>query len=180
MCGITGIIGRVDKGDLKMMTDTLEHRGPDGDGFWINDNSDVGFGHRRLSIIELSDKGSQPMQIDNNNYVITFNGEIYNYIELRKELESLGIVCKTGTDTEVLIKAYKLWGEDCLSKLDGMFAFAIWDEYKQEMFCARDRFGEKPFFFTRQNGALYFASEIKALLEFNISRVFDYLENLYS
>ncbi|MFQ3325631.1 MAG: asparagine synthase (glutamine-hydrolyzing), partial [Salibacteraceae bacterium] len=75
MCGITGIIGRVDKGDLKMMTDTLEHRGPDGDGFWINDNSDVGFGHRRLSIIELSDKGSQPMQIDNNNYVITFNGE---------------------------------------------------------------------------------------------------------
>ncbi|MDE0771164.1 MAG: asparagine synthase (glutamine-hydrolyzing) [Salibacteraceae bacterium] len=183
MCGITGIIGRVDKGDLKTMTDTLEHRGPDGDGFWINDNSDVGFGHRRLSIIELSDKGSQPMQIDNNNYVITFNGEIYNYIELRKELESLGIVCTTGTDTEVLIKAYKLWGEDCLSKLDGMFAFAIWDEYKQEMFCARDRFGEKPFFFTRQNGALYFASEIKSFWSvgiqknYNNQRIFHFLNS---
>ena len=166
MCGIAGIInpkGFVRKDDLKMMTDSLVHRGPDGEGHWLSIESTVGFGHRRLSIIDLSNRGHQPMSIQNGRYTITFNGEIYNYIELRNNLIEKGIVFESESDTEVLLWLFAEHRENCLKLLDGMFAFAIWDEYTKDLFLARDRFGEKPLFYSNINGVFYFGSEIKAI-----------------
>lgn len=138
------------------------HRGPDGEGIWVHPRRVVGLAHRRLSIIDI-DSGSQPMMDEGGNW-IAFNGEIYNYIELRRELgEEL---FRTHSDTEVILQAYRKWGEDCVSHFRGMFAFALWDEARQALFCARDRFGIKPFYFLNHNGVWRFASEIKALLPF--------------
>ena len=152
MCGIAGILQfkneTINPNSLKKMTDVLAHRGPDGEGQWINEKANVGFGHRRLSILDLSKAGHQPMHYAKNRYTITFNGEIYNYIELKEKLLKKGYQFKSNTDTEVLLALYDLKKEACLNDLDGMFSFAIWDEEKQELFCARDRFGEKPFFFS--------------------------------
>ena len=149
MCGITGVWYSKQseniRENLKLMTDAIVHRGPDAEGHWIDKNQRVGLGHRRLSIIDLSVNGHQPMFLE-DRYVITFNGEIYNYIELREELIQKEYTFKTSSDTEVLIVAYHEWGEKCLTKLDGMFAFAIYDQSKDQLFCARDRFGEKPFY----------------------------------
>jgi asparagine synthase (glutamine-hydrolysing) len=174
MCGIAGILHFnhqcVELDDLKKMTDTLSHRGPDGEGHWINEKANIGFGHRRLAILDLSKAGHQPMHYANNRYTITFNGEIYNYIELRETLQQKGYQFKSNTDTEVILALYDLKKENCLKDLDGMFAFAIWDEEKQELFCARDRFGEKPFFFSYIGNKLIFASEMKALFEIGVPK----------
>ena len=173
MCGISGILSyknKVEINQLKNMTDELIHRGPDGEGQWINKEANIGLGHRRLSIIDLSDAGAQPMQYASSRYSVTFNGELYNYIELKQELISKGYQFKTETDTEVLLALYDAEKENCLNKIDGMFAFAIWDEKEQALFCARDRFGEKPFFYFQDKDKFVFASEIKALWKIGINK----------
>jgi asparagine synthase (glutamine-hydrolysing) len=169
MCGIAGIInlslGRVSELSRKLdvMKSIINHRGPDGEGKWTHPSLAVGFAHKRLSIIDLSSGGSQPMTDEAGNWIV-FNGEIYNYRELREELGVANF--STSSDTEVIIAAYRKWGSECVSHLRGMFAFAIWDENKKRLFCARDRFGIKPFYYTIVDNTLYFASEIKALLPF--------------
>jgi asparagine synthase (glutamine-hydrolysing) len=151
------------------MTDALIHRGPDGEGAWLSNNGVVALGHRRLSIIDLSEGGAQPMHYL-NRYTITFNGEIYNYIELKKQLQSKGYAFKSDSDTEVILAAYQEWGVKCLNEFDGMFAFALYDSEKNELFCARDRFGEKPFYYTFHKGSFYFASEMKALWQIGVPK----------
>jgi asparagine synthase (glutamine-hydrolysing) len=184
MCGIAGIIGAPNKitiESLQSMTGILAHRGPDGDGHWINGEKQVGLGHRRLAIIDLSDAGSQPMHFQNSRYTIVYNGEIYNYIEIKENLIRQGYQFQTTCDTEVLLALFDAKKENCLSDLDGMFSFAIWDERERRLFCARDRFGEKPFYFALHQGALYFASEMKALWaagvpkEINNRMLFNYM-----
>ena len=169
MCGIAGIVNtRLEcvpglESGLRAMQGLLRHRGPDGAGVWTHPNEQIGFAHQRLSIIELSAAGAQPMTDGGGNW-ITYNGEIYNYVELREELGEENFVGHS--DTEVILRAWRRWGRDCVSHLRGMFAFALWDESAQTLFCARDRFGIKPFYYTVVGGTLYFASEIKALLPF--------------
>jgi len=164
MCGIAGIIdctGRpVLQEELKQMTDAIAHRGPDGEGFFIADN--VGFGHRRLAVIDLSNAAAQPMC--RFGLTITYNGEIYNYIELRKELEQHAISFSTQSDTEVVLAAYHVWGKKCVQHFNGMWAFAIYDEARKEIFISRDRFGEKPLYYLHQNQRFIFCSEIKGIL----------------
>jgi asparagine synthase (glutamine-hydrolysing) len=166
MCGLAGIFnvdGRpVSVNVLKRMTDAVRHRGPDGEGFWTG--SFVGLGHRRLSIIDLSPLGHQPMQTGDGQVVLVFNGEIYNYQELRVELESRGHAFRSQTDTEVLLNAYREWGAGCVPKLNGMFAFAVWDAARHRLFIARDRYGVKPLYYRYRNGVLAFGSEIKSIL----------------
>lgn len=181
MCGITGYLSfqktaNVER--LKKMTDAIAHRGPDGEGQWVNANKTIGLGHRRLSIVDLSNAGAQPMHSICGNYTIVFNGEIYNYIELREELEKQGETFTTETDTEVLLKLYILKKEKALDELDGMWAFAIWNEQDQELFCSRDRFGEKPFHYFMDESGFYFASEMKALWEAGIPKIEN--ENMFA
>ncbi len=167
MCGIAGVYHfnevKVDLQKAQLMCDVMAHRGPDGEGAWSNQSNSIRLLHRRLSIIDLSDAASQPMISDDASTVIAFNGEIYNYIEIRNELIGLDVSFKTNSDTEVLLKSYLQWGVKCLSYLNGMFAFAIWDDTKQELFCARDRFGEKPFHYYNTEDCFVFASEIKSI-----------------
>ena len=173
MCGIVGIYSKqsnVTEISLKLMTNTIVHRGPDAEGHWVSESGTIGFGHRRLAIVDLSDGGAQPKSYrEDNSLTITFNGEIYNYLELKDELHDEGVSFNTDSDTEVLLALYNRYGKDCLDKLDGMFAFSIWDERKQELFCARDRVGEKPFFYKWDGNQFIFASEIKALRALNPS-----------
>ncbi|MDB5191203.1 MAG: asnB [Segetibacter sp.] len=152
------------------MTDVLQHRGPEGEGFWISEEGTVGFGHRRLSIIDLSEAGAQPMHYL-NRFTITYNGEIYNYIELKEQLVKSGFAFHTHSDTEVILASYACWGKDCLTHFDGMFAFAIWDKVERTLFCARDRFGEKPFYFFHDNEQFLFSSEMKALWVAGVDKV---------
>lgn len=167
MCGIAGIhlINKTHyphlRAHLEVMNDLQKHRGPDGTAIWSN--GVVGFAHQSLKIIDL-ETGAQPMQ-DGFGYTICYNGEIYNYLELKEQLKDF-YPFKTASDTEVILAAYHRWGVDCLNHLRGMFAFALWDDQHQRLFCARDRFGIKPFYFTEVNGILYFASEVKALVPF--------------
>ncbi len=169
MCGIAGIHelrGRIYshlQQHLRVMSTLQAHRGPDGDGIWVHPSNRIGLGHRRLSIIDLK-TGDQPMTDEGGN-VIVFNGEIYNYIELRDELKK-DYPFRTTSDTEVILYSYRKWGPDCVNHLRGMFAFAIWDNAENILFCARDRFGIKPFYYTVVDEVLYFASEAKALLPF--------------
>ena len=142
------------------MTDRMSHRGPDGEGQWSS--GPVCLGHRRLSIIDLSG-GGQPMHSADGQMTVTFNGEIYNYAELKEQLTALGGQFQTSSDTEVILEGYRIWGPDCLARFDGMFAFALWDNQQRRLFCARDRFGKKPFFYTVQHGRLYFASELTGI-----------------
>ncbi len=158
MCGIAGIIGK--EQSMEPVLRVLKHRGPDASGIWKEDA--IQLGHTRLSIIDLSDDANQPFVSDDERYILVFNGEIYNYKELRSELEK-HFVFRTQSDTEVLLNAYRHWGKDMLERLNGMFAFAIWDKQRKKLFAARDRFGVKPFYYAIYDGALYFASEIKAL-----------------
>ncbi len=144
------------------MNELQRHRGPDGQGTWRQPGGHVGLAHRRLSIIDLA-TGDQPMCDQGGNWIV-FNGEVYNYIELRQELGVENF--NTTSDTEVILYAYHKWGTDCVNHLRGMFSFALWDEGKQSLFCARDRFGIKPFYYTTVDGIFYFASEVKALLPF--------------
>src|SRR6266446_2170043 len=165
MCGIAGIFGHGWKRpSLEAMVAIQHHRGPDGSGVYIDSNGLAGLGHNRLSIIDLSNAGDQPMASNNGRFKITFNGEIYNYLELRRELRA-EYEFRTQTDTEVLLAAYQIWGAECLDRLIGMFAFAIWDAATCTLFAARDRFGVKPLYYNfAPDGTLKLASELKALL----------------
>ena len=191
MCGIAGIFLsgenslNIDPQVIISMSDLMQHRGPDDYGYYISDNEgrhvsghltsrdisglgedwNIVFGHRRLSIIDLSESGRQPMSDEQGTLWITFNGEIYNYIELREKLIKKGYKFKSGTDTEVIIHSYREWGQGCVKKFNGMWAFAIWDGEKNELFCSRDRFGIKPFYYFYNEGTFIFASEIKAILK---------------
>jgi asparagine synthase (glutamine-hydrolysing) len=172
MCGITGFIHfntdrSAEQRRLKKMNDIISHRGPDGEGFYIDKN--IALGHRRLSIIDLN-AGNQPMISDDGNLIITFNGEIYNYIELRQELIQLGYRFKTESDTEVILKAYEHWGYECQNKFNGMWGFAIWNIQQQELFVSRDRIGEKPIHYSLYDDSFIFGSEIKSLFEYGIPR----------
>jgi asparagine synthase (glutamine-hydrolysing) len=167
MCGIAGLVstGSIPAGDaLPVMLELQAHRGPDGAGNWISADGRVQLGHRRLSILDLSERGAQPKLDSTGRYVLTYNGEIYNYLELRSELQGRGHSFHTGTDTEVILEAYKAWGEQCLQRFNGMFSFALYDRQKQQLFCARDRYGEKPFLSASTPERFAFASEYKALL----------------
>lgn len=167
MCGLVGIASMVPSAQrawLSVASDTLAHRGPNDAGNWWSVDGRVGLAHRRLSILDLSPLGHQPMSHANSGLTIVFNGEIYNFDVLRRELESLGYCFFSNSDTEVLLAAYAEWGTNCLARLNGMFAFALYDERRQILFMARDRAGEKPLFYRNDSGNLYFASELKALL----------------
>lgn len=167
MCGISGIINkskdRVKKEDIQKINDLISHRGPDDEGFYFEKN--FAFGHRRLSILDLSSDGHQPMHYL-DKYTITYNGEVYNYLEIKEELIKYGYKFSSQTDTEVIIASYDKWGEDCVHKFNGMWAFAIYDKEKEIIFCSRDRFGVKPFYYTEIDNKFVFGSEIKQLLEF--------------
>jgi asparagine synthase (glutamine-hydrolysing) len=195
ICGIVKSNNLIDANQLLSMTRVLRHRGPDDEGFILGDkkkniftalhhdetidsiksktpklgnnfNANLGFGFRRLSILDLSENGHQPMQFDEAGLWIVFNGEIYNYIEIRAELIAKGYTFKSNTDTEVILKAYHKWGEDCVHKFNGMWAFAIWDSKDKKLFCSRDRFGIKPFYYHyNQQKQFLFASEIKSILQ---------------
>jgi len=212
MCGICGVYTFNEPltypFSLKKMADIIRHRGPDDEGFFFNsDNTiakikdnfninankiknikgcgNVGFGHRRLSIIDISG-GHQPLSNEDQTVWITYNGEIYNFQELKDSLEVLGHQFKTNSDTEVIVHAYESWGESCVTKLRGMFAFAIWDERKQKLFLARDRVGIKPLYYYNDLQKVVFASEIKAILQYsgikrelNLESLCDYFKFLY-
>src|SRR5262245_44713400 len=163
MCGIVGFVGPGSMADLERMTRTLSHRGPDDEGVWTDASQAVYLGHRRLSILDLAG-GAQPMWTDDGRLGIVFNGEIYNFAELRKQLVQAGHRFLTDhSDTEVLLYAYREWNESMTARLNGMWAFAIYDRNRKRLFCSRDRFGKKPFYYTMQDGVFAFASEPKAL-----------------
>lgn len=186
MCGIVGIFNvdgkPVSVKTLKKMTDAIKHRGPDGEGFWTE--SFVGFGHRRLAIIDLSPLGHQPMQNNDGSLVIAYNGEVYNFQNIRLELEAKGYAFHSRTDTEVVLKSYQEWGKACVSRFNGMFAFAIWDKREQQLFIARDRYGIKPlYYYYYKNGVFLFGSEIKAFLahpDFSVSVSIEALNEYFS
>jgi len=179
------------------MTDILAHRGPDDSGCWVkadngkasaldDGNGNIGFGHRRLSIIDLSSLGRQPMSNADESIWIVYNGEVYNYVELREELEKLGYTFRSRTDTEVIIYAYEHWGEECVNRFNGMFAFALWDARQRILFCARDRLGIKPFYYYYDGTVFLFASEIKSILlhpsyqrKPNYRAILGYIKRLY-
>jgi len=187
MCGIAGIVTPrgFEPPLLTAMTHLIRYRGPDGYGFAyigrgdsaggeIMHNEDrrplkpapvVGLGNRRLAILDTSTAGDQPMETEDRRLTITFNGEIYNYKEIREELKGVGHHFRTGTDTEVILHAYQQWGPECLQRFNGMWAFALWDSPRQRLFCARDRFGVKPFYYALYGGSFFFASEIKQILQ---------------
>ena len=161
MCGIAGQVkynGKIDSANIDAMSDAIQHRGPDGHGIYLNADASVGLGHRRLSFLDLSEAGKQPMTNEDGTLWVTYNGEVYNYIELRVELEGHGHVFHSHTDTEVLLHGYEQWGAGMLNRLKGMFAFAIWDEKKKELFAARDRFGIKPLYYYYEGGSFVFGS----------------------
>ena len=166
MCGIVGIFDLKEKREinrdlLSRMNESQHHRGPDEGNLYIE--AGLGFGHRRLSIIDIS-SGQQPMISADNNAVLTYNGEVYNFLDLRKELEDLGYHFKTHCDTEVILVAWQAWGEACVERFRGMFAFAIWDRNLQTLFLARDRLGVKPLYYAElSSGHFIFSSELKAL-----------------
>ncbi|MFZ1783627.1 MAG: asparagine synthase (glutamine-hydrolyzing) [Ferruginibacter sp.] len=176
MCGIAGIIlqqaNPLAPVHLKKMTDAIAHRGPDGEGQWSNNGNKVHLGHRRLSIIDLSENAAQPMGYA-NRYQIVHNGEIYNYTEIRTFLSNKGYLFKSQSDTEVILASYDYWQEKCLQQFDGMFAFAIWDNKEEKLFVARDRFGEKPFYYYEDEGHFIFASEMKALWAIGVEKRID-------
>lgn len=189
MCGINGFISLKNspvqesweniKSEINKMNDLISHRGPDSDGIFCDDP--ICFGFRRLSIIDLTDNANQPMLSNNGEIVIVFNGEIYNYIEIKKELINKGYVFKTQSDTEVIINSYIEYGYDCIHKFNGMWAFALYDFRTKSLFCSRDRFGVKPFYYYLDNDSLFFSSELKALhyakklKKANLYKVYEYL-----
>ena len=184
MCGIAGLIRHnqqpVSLSDVKLMTDAIIHRGPDGEGQWADGN--IGIGHRRLSIIDLSDKAAQPMFAQDDRYVLSYNGEVYNFRELRDELRRKGHNFTSDTDSEVVLKSLIEWGPKALDKFNGMFAFAFYDRHEKQLMLARDRYGIKPLYIAQQNGMFAFASEQKAILalpeivpSLNHAGLFEYL-----
>ncbi len=168
MCGVCGIYAvrseaRVEESQIRQMADSLHHRGPDDEGIYVG--QDIGLGHKRLSIIDLSSAGRQPMTNENNRFWIVLNGEVYNYLELRQELVSRGHTFRSKSDTEVVLHLYEEEGPACVRRLNGMFAFAVWDDRERTLFAARDRFGIKPFYYSYDGKSFAFASEIKAIFE---------------
>ncbi len=166
MCGISGIFSpdiKIKKEELFRMRECLDHRGPDDSGIFIDENTNIGFVHNRLSIIELSQKGHQPMSDEDERLVIVYNGEIYNYRKLKRELEKKGYNFRSNSDTEVVLTSFKEWGKDCVKKFKGMFSFAIWDKKKEKLYLFRDRFGVKPLYYFTGNGRIVFASELKGI-----------------
>jgi asparagine synthase (glutamine-hydrolysing) len=186
MCGVAGIynfrsFAPVDRVLVERMTHSMTHRGPDDEGFYFSNA--LGLGHRRLSILDISDRGHQPMCSTDGRLVIVYNGEVYNYVELRAELESSGHVFRTGTDTEVILALYARHGHECLQYLNGMFAFAIWDSAERSLLLVRDRLGIKPLYYAESADGIMFASEIKALIasgllsaKVNVRNIDKYLE----
>ncbi|MCX7703699.1 MAG: asparagine synthase (glutamine-hydrolyzing) [Planctomycetota bacterium] len=168
MCGIAGIVSEKNVSGageaIKRMTDAMKHRGPDGEGFYRSSNGCCLLGHRRLAIIDLSENAAQPMSNEDGSLQLVFNGEIYNFKELRKELESYGHRFHSNSDSETILHGYEQWREKCVERLRGMFAFAIWDEREERLFIARDRFGVKPLYYHQKDGMFIFASEVRALL----------------
>lgn len=192
MCGIVGaycrdgaISGRAMEDALRRMSAQIAHRGPDGSGIWTRGR--IGFAHRRLAVIDLNERSAQPMHTADGALTVTFNGEIYNFRDLRRELVGHGHVFRTESDTEILLHGYRQWGRDLPTRLRGMFAFALWDEARQELFMARDRFGQKPFVYAWSGGTMVFASEAKSLLEWpgferhvHLPAIHDYLSFGYT
>ena len=178
MCGIIGIASHrpiTDRGWIKAGGDAMRHRGPDGAGEWWTPDWRVGVGHQRLAIIDLSPAGHQPMLDTSGELCIVFNGEIYNFDELRSELAAKGFAFRSHSDTEVILAAYREWGAACLSRLNGMFAFALYDGRQRQMFLARDRAGEKPLFYSLEERTIRFASELKGLMaDASLPRVVDW------
>src|SRR5450755_4042039 len=168
MCGIAGIVdlqGRSVVSDaIERLTALIAHRGPDGAGFWFSDDKAIALGHRRLAIIDPGTRGDQPMISGDGRHVIVYNGEIYNFLELRSELEALGIQFRSESDTEVILAAWQTWGPGMLLRFNGMWAFAIADKVSGDVFLARDRFGIKPLLYSVSGGRLVFASEMRALI----------------
>jgi asparagine synthase (glutamine-hydrolysing) len=164
MCGITGFIGFKEEGLIERMLSVTRHRGPDASDYWIDQEFPISLGHNRLSILDLSDRGKQPMWDDTGRYCITYNGEIYNYQVLKKSLESKGYRFCSSTDTEVLLNLFREKGPSCLQDLNGIWAFALWDVEEQKLFLSRDPLGVKPLYYAFVNGKVIFASEIKSLL----------------
>ena len=171
MCGISGIVNKnnssVSSGEIKAITDMIIHRGPDSEGFYFGDN--FAFGNRRLSVIDLTANGHQPMTYK-DRYTITYNGEIYNYIEIRNDLQMLGYRFKSESDTEVILAAFDHFGFDCVKQFNGMWSFALYDKIREIIFCSRDRFGVKPFYYTELQDKFVFGSEIKQLLNYQSGR----------
>ncbi|WP_085300418.1 asparagine synthase (glutamine-hydrolyzing) [Cognaticolwellia mytili] len=168
MCGILGISSVdsiVDKSRIKLMRDTMPYRGPNSNGIWFDNEEKIGLAHLRLSILDPTPAGHQPREEASHNCVISYNGEVYNYLEIRTDLEAKGYTFETGADTEVVLKAYIEYGVDCLQHFNGMFAIAIWDGNKQELFLARDRLGIKPLYYLQNEKEFIFASETKAILK---------------
>jgi asparagine synthase (glutamine-hydrolysing) len=167
MCGICGVLNfdgkEVSPVLLKKMTDSIAHRGPDGEG-WYRDKG-LGFGHRRLAIVDLSPLGHQPMVTPDNRYVLTYNGEIYNFLEIRAELVARGHLLRSKTDSEVVLHAWAEWGSECVNKFNGMFAFAIWDSAEENLFLVRDRYGIKPLYYAQVGNTFIFGSEQRAIRE---------------
>lgn len=193
MCGITGILGKqINTANyhraIQKMTDSIAHRGPDSQGFWNDENCFLG--HRRLSIIDLSEAGNQPFISQDGRYILVYNGELYNYKDLKFELQraehgskNIPYIFKTNTDTEVILAAYLRWGNTCMKRFNGMFAFAIWDTVEQKLLIARDRLGIKPLYYQYKNNTLVFSSEIRALIhsgiidkKINLSAVAEYMQ----
>src|SRR5688572_1607827 len=167
MCGIVGVLNEdgepIDPRAISAMTAALAHRGPDGEGTFID--GPFGMGHRRLAIIDLTDAGRQPMATPDGDLVITYGGEVYNFPQLRSDLESLGHRFRSRTDTEVILHAYQEWGTGAIERLNGMFALAIWNRRTRDLLLARDRYGIKPLYYVQLGDTLLFASEVKAFLK---------------
>jgi asparagine synthase (glutamine-hydrolysing) len=177
MCGIVGILAfktSIPDGVLERATASLAHRGPDDSGTILlkqaNPEMEIGLGHRRLAIIDLSPLGHQPMRDPMTGNWIIYNGEIYNFIELRRQLEDVGVEFKSHSDTEVILLAYRVWGEPCVARLRGMFAFGLWDESKKRLLLARDPMGIKPLYYYQSAKCFVFASEVRTLLSTGLVR----------
>lgn len=183
MCGISGIFNidgsHVQASQIESMNNLITHRGPDGEGIYVKGN--LGMGSTRLAIIDLREIANQPMTDNDERYVIVYNGEIFNYVELRNELLKKGYRFNNNSDTEVILNCYKEYGEDCLHKLNGMWSFAIWDKKEKSLFCTRDRYGIKPFYYYKDSRSFIFGSEIKQILESGADKsvnediIYDYL-----
>jgi asparagine synthase (glutamine-hydrolysing) len=191
MCGIAGFVdfkgSKIDMSLLKQATDAISHRGPDGEGHWLEDN--IGIGHRRLSIIDLSDLAAQPMVSKDQRYVLSYNGEIYNFKELRNELKNQNVIFHSESDTEVVLNALSLWGSDALIKFNGMFSLAFFDRKSRKLLLARDRYGIKPLYYSEQNDFFSFASEQKSIFinpnfnnQVNIEALYEYFtfQNIFT
>src|SRR5947209_2284658 len=167
MCGIAGVLVsdgiELDPADLRRLAEALAHRGPDGEGIWVSPDRTAGFAHRRLAILDVSERGHQPMHSADGAYTIVLNGEIFNFIELREQLEKLGSEFSSDSDTEVILQAWRHWGKAMLPRFNGMWAIAIRDNANGEVFLARDRFGIKPLLYAQSKGRFAFASEVRAL-----------------